>query len=623
MKKIIYVMMAGLLTVGCGTTRTTPVEDQPVIVELDLVNVKDDRVRVSIDPDRITTEQTVFYIPKTVPGTYSTSNYGKYAEDLKAYDYQGNELQVSRLDDNSWSIPNATKLDSISYWINDTFDIPGEGGIYSMAGTNILEGENFLLNLHGFVGYFQNMEEEDYRLKIIRPSGLVPGTALTVDYTLPAENQAVKTDIYNLDRYFEVTDNPIMYAAPDTTSWEVDDMEVLLSVYSPTGKFSASELKPAMEKMIAAQKDFLGEVNQTDKYAILLYLSETPGMNDAGNFGALEHHTSTVVVMPESMEPAALKQSLTDIVSHEFFHILTPLGVHSEEVHFFDYYQPEMSKHLWLYEGSTEYFANLFQVNQGLITNEEFYDRMMDKINSSMSFDDTMPFTVMSENILEEEYQDSYYNVYLKGALISMALDIRLRELSDGEMGLLDLMKELTERYGKDKPFKDDELIDVIVEMTYPEIREFFDQYVSGPVPIPYDKFLQKVGLQLSEGEVKTGYFLIDQSSPYITVDASGNIILRNDIELNSFHKTIGLEKGDIIKSVNDKGYSAANVYDLLADAQNWKIGDPLKITVVRNGSEMVLEGKVVEPTRTGTEITEIPGASSEQIELRHAWLKS
>jgi predicted metalloprotease with PDZ domain len=31
-----------------------------------------------------------------------------------------------------------------------------------------------------------------------------------------------------------------------------------------------------------------------------------------------------------------------------------------------------MSEHLWMYEGVTEYFANLFQINQGLITEEDF-----------------------------------------------------------------------------------------------------------------------------------------------------------------------------------------------------------------------------------------------------------
>lgn len=623
MKKIIYALAVSATLFACKTTKTSVSEEQPILTVIDLVNVQDDKVMVSIDPFKFTADSTTFYIPKTVPGTYSISNFGKYTQDLKAYDYKGNELEVIKLDDNSWSIPNAKKLDKITYWVNDTFDVPGEGDIYSMSGTNILKDKNFLLNLHGFVGYFKDMKEKYYRLEIKRPADLIAGSALNVAQSVPSAGAKSVTDIFTLNRYFEVTDNPIMYAAPDTASFKVEGIEVLLNVYSPNKKFSAETIKPAMKRMISAQKRFLGEVDDTDKYAILLYLSESPGEGDAGNFGALEHHTSTVVVLPEIMGEQDLNESLTDIVSHEFFHIITPLGVHSNEIHYFDYNDPKMSKHLWMYEGVTEYFANLFQVNQGLIDSQAFYDRMNDKMNTAKNFDDTMPFTVMSENILEEEYENSYYNVYQKGALIGMALDIRLRELSEGRMGILDLMKKLTKKYGKNRPFNDDDLIGDIVAFTYPEIQEFFDLYVSGPTPIPYDEFFEKVGLELREDQVPVGYFLKDQATPYITVNQSGNIFMRNDIELNSFHKALGLQGDDMIKSLNGAEYTRANIYDFITSSMQWKEGDKVSLTISRDGEELVLEGEVVEPTAPGMRLVEKPNASDEQIELRHIWLKS
>src|SRR5690606_35416776 len=162
---------------------------------------------------------------------------------------------------------------------------------------------------------------------------------------------------------------------------------------------------------------------------------------------------TTLFRSPEAMPLENLVQTMTDVVSHEFFHILTPLNVHSNEIHYFDYNDPKMSQHLWMYEGVTEYFAHLFQVNQGLINDQEFYDRISSKVESSKNFDDTVPFTVLSQNILEEPYKSDYYNVYLKGALIGLALDIRLRELSDGKSGILNMMKDLSQRYGKDRPF--------------------------------------------------------------------------------------------------------------------------------------------------------------------------
>lgn len=622
MKKIFYALVLTVTALGCKTSQTTVSEKQPVLATLDLVNIQDDKVMVTVDPGKINTETIIFFIPKTVPGTYSTSNYGAYAENLKAYDYKGKELPVTVYDENSWGISNATKLDKVTYWMNDTFDVSGEGGIYSMAGTNINEGKNFLLNLHGFVGYFNDLTEEPYQLEIIRSNDLFAGTAFDLAQSFEIDTETTK-DIFRAGRYFEVTDNPIMYAAPDTVSFKVDKMDVLLHVYSPTKKFSAQDFKPAMEKMIMAQKNFLGDIDNTDKYAILLYLSATPGEGDASNFGALEHHTSTVVVMPEELEKESLNESLTDIVSHEFFHILTPLGVHSKEVHYFDYNDPQMSRHLWLYEGVTEYFANLFQVNQGLITNQEFYDRIQDKITVSKRFDDTMSFTEMSRNILEDEYKDSYYNVYQKGALIGMALDIRLRELSNGEMGLLDLMKQLTEMYGKNKPFEDEELFPVITELTYPEIGKFFETYVSGNTPIPYNEFFKKVGLELREGQIPVDYFLRDPSTPFITVNAAGEIVLRDDLELSTFFGELGLKAGDKIKSINGKTYNIQNVYDLIGDSAEWSVSDHIRFTIERDGEELQIEGKVVEPMSTGIRLVEIMNPNDEQMELRYSWLKS
>ncbi len=622
MKKIIMGVAAASVLFACKTQNVTQTQtEQPIVASINLVDVKDDKVWVTVDPDRFTVDSTTFNIPKTVPGTYSEDNYGKFSEGFKALDYKGNELAFTKLDDNRYSITNAKNLDKVMYQVNDSFDWENEGGVYSMAGTNILKDENFLLNLHGFVGYFDKMKEKEFRLEILRPADLIPASSLTVDNTTSGENNT-KTDIFKLNRYFEVIDNPIMYSAPDTTSFMVQDMQVLLSVYSPNKKHSAKSLKPGMEKMIRAQKRFLGDINSTDKYAILVYLSDSPGEGNAGNFGALEHHTSTVVVMPESMEPKALDKSMTDIVSHEFFHIITPLGIHSNEIHYFDYNEPKMSQHLWMYEGVTEYFANLFQVNQGLIDNQEFYNRMVEKINTSQRFDDTVPFTVMSKNILEDEYKDSYYNVYLKGALIGMALDIRLRELSGGKMGILDLMKKLNERYGKNKPFNDEELIPVIAELTYPEIKEFFDTYVSGETPIPYEEFFTKVGLEEKEMMTEVGYFINGQT-PYITANQQTmEILFRDNMELNTFLKDLGIEGGDTLKSVNGTEYTIKNVYDLIMASQNWSEGNDITMTVVRNGEEIKLDATISTPMDMDKTYVEMQNANGEQIELRNAWLK-
>ncbi|TQD39345.1 M61 family metallopeptidase [Haloflavibacter putidus] len=619
MRKIFYGLVLAITMIGCKATQQTA-EDSTVMTNIDLVNVQDDKVIVSLDPGKFTTTTTTFYIPKTVPGTYSTDNYGKFMENLQAYDYDGNQMNVTRLNHNSWQIDQAGNLDKVTYWVNDSFDVEGEEGVFSPAGTNIEKDENFMLNLHGFVGYFEGLSENAYQLSIKHPTNLTAGTSLQ-KFSTPESQSNTGLDVFRAKRYFEITDNPIMYADSDMVTFNLDGMEVELQVYSPNNAYTAEDLKPNMQKVLQAQKDFLGDVNSTDKYVILLYLADMQEL-DARGFGALEHHTSTSVVLPETMPLETLNETMTDVVSHEFFHIITPLSVHSKEVHYFDYNNPKMSQHLWMYEGVTEYFANLFQVKQDLIDNQAFYERMSEKIATAQSFDDTMPFTELSKNVLKDKYKDSYYNVYMKGALIGMTLDIRLRELSNGEMGILDLMKKLSNKYGQNKPFEDNELIPTIVEMTYPEIQTYFDKYVIGSTPIPYDEFFAKVGVEKAETTINTSYFLKGQV-PYIDGKPETNeLYFREGIAYNSFLNDLGVEPNDIIKTINGKKYGIDNVYGLIVSSQGWTKDDTITMVVERDGEEIELSAKAKKPTAIKTSLKEMDlPATDKRVQLRKAWL--
>jgi hypothetical protein len=71
---------------------------------------------------------------------------------------------------------------------------------------------------------------------------------------------------------------------------------------------------------------------------------------------------------------------------------------------------------------------------------------------------------------------------------------------------------------GKEKPFKDENLIDEIVVLTYPEVRDFFTTHVEGTTPINYNEYLSKVGL--IEGETESqlpGVIFTDATTPIFT----------------------------------------------------------------------------------------------------------
>ena len=592
----------------------------PVVrVAIDLNVVKDDKLMVTVSPPNVTTNEIVYHMPKTVPGTYSADDYGKYIDDFKAFDKSGKELKTSKLDVNSWTISNAKTLSKITYWVTDTFDTEkgqgfGTDDVFSPAGSNIAESKNFMLNSHCFIGYFENFKDITYKTTIMHPAGLFGATSM-----IDADASDTK-DVFVMARYNDLLDNPIMYSKTDYVTFNVDGMEILFAVYSPNGAHNAKTLSADLEKTMRAQKKFLGTINSNKKYTVLLYLSEMD-KSDAKGFGALEHNTSTTVVFPEMMPAAALGEQLKDVVSHEFFHIVTPLSIHSKEIHDFDFNAPKMSKHLWMYEGVTEYFANLFQVNQGLIDEDAFYQRMSGKIQHAATLNDTMPFTEMSANVLVKPYKDQYLNVYEKGALIGMCIDIIIREKSNGEKGILDLMRKLSAEYGAKKPFNDDELFGKIIQFTYPEVGTFLTTYVSGSTPIPYDTYFAKMGVSQAKVQVPSNPFLKGQS-PYVTINpTTKEIMVIPNSELNDFMNTLGLKGGDTILAVNDKNYNLDNIYDLVMESQNWKVDDAISLKIKRKGSnsEELINGKV----KLSMEEQEgYQATDASKAKLKEAWLK-
>jgi predicted metalloprotease with PDZ domain len=581
-------------------------------VVIDLNKVTNDQVTVSVKVPENKASTLTYSVPKIIPGTYSEDDYGKYIEQFKALDAKGNSLSVSKINKNSWEIKDASKAKTITYQVNDTYDIEETHEIFSPAGSNIEAGKNFMINTHAFVGYFEGFTMNSYELTVLHPAHLWGATAME-------DLDASKTkDIFVANRYATLVENPIMYAKPDYTTFDVQGMEILIAVYSPNGLVTAESITPELKKMITAQKNFLGDFNTTKKYAILLYLTDN-SKPDAEGYGALEHPTSTTVVMPELLPKDALQEQLKDVVSHEFFHIVTPLSIHSKEIQNFDYNNPKMSEHLWMYEGVTEYFANLFQINQGLISEKEFYKRMSGKIANASTMNDRMPFTKMSSNVLTNPYKEQYLNVYEKGALIALCIDIEIREKSNGKRGILDLMKQLSKEYGTEKAFDDSSLFSKITALTYPELGDFLSTYVSGTTPIPYNDYFSKMGVKSAMISTPGNIFITEQA-PLIIIDPSTKeIIFIPHAPLNTFLKNVGIQGGDILISINDTTYNLDNVNDLIMWSTSLKENETVHFIIKREGIEKKLSGNAILPQEliSGFQFTE-----TSKETLKEAWLK-
>lgn len=585
---------------------------------VDLTKCVKDKLSVELITPDMESEEVIYRLPKIVPGTYEILNFGRFVSDFKAFDTTGKEMVVEKLDLNSWKIVGARKLNKLSYQVEDTWDTEiKEPYVFEPGGSNFEAEKNFVINSHCLFGYFEGLKNTPYQIDITRPANFFGSSSLTD----VVSNGNV--DSYSVPDYMLLQDAPMMYNIPDTTSINVGGSQILISLYSEnkitTSKFIAEQIS----EILFAQQEYLGGQLPIKKYVYLIYLTPTGGVS--GSSGALEHSYSSMYFLPE-MEQKYLAQTIRDVSAHEFFHIVTPLNIHAEQIGDFNYNDPQMSKHLWLYEGVTEYASGLVQIKYGNMSVADFLKVIESKIAGSKSYNDSLPFTVMSEGCLKK-YKDQYSNVYQKGALIGMCLDIQLRYLSKGKYGLQELMTDLSKTYGKNKSFKDEELFDQIVKLTYPEIGDFFKNYVEGNKPLPLKEMLQLVGIGAADA---SGNKQISIGGVGIGLNTATNrLMIVNTASMDDFGRAIGYEEYDELIKFNGKKISLENAQQVIGSfIQNAKEGDELVVVVGRRKSESSkakktkLKAKLfpVLPAASNNLIL-LSNATDEQLKLRAEWI--
>lgn len=448
-----------------------------------------DTIYVSLSPtSSLSRANDIFQFAATAPGTYQTMNIGRFVSNFKAFDAHGSEIKVEKQSINQFKIAQPEKLAKITYSVAETFDTEvAELPIYLMCGSSI-EEDHALLNTHVFLGYFQGLQASPIELTIKGQSGWKVGSAL--------KNE---NGVFYANNFDHAVDSPILLGDLTYADTAIAETPVRIYTYSANKKVDSEMLLNNMADMLSAAQKFLIDL-PVDEYTFLYHFEP----NQPGVTGAWEHSYSSEYVLNEGEPTEKFMEGVTDIASHEFFHIVTPLNIHSEIVEKFNFVSPTPSLHLWLYEGVTEWASNMLLLRGGVITVEDYLKNSVrfKILVDEKHFDKSWSL----KKIAEESFTTGakqYANIYYRGSLVAGLLDIRLLELSDGTYGLRELILDLVDKYGKGNPVSEKTFVDDIVEMTYPEIQDFFDNYIWDNQPLPHKEYLAKVGVELKEKRKK------------------------------------------------------------------------------------------------------------------------
>lgn len=496
-------LWALLFVISCGEEQHSPYTPK-VPAEIDLntsfyyeINLKDrsdDTFKVSMFVSGLTDANRIYQFPATVPGVYDIFDIGRFVVSFQAFDESLQELAVTRVGTNQWELsdPEATYL--IRFAIQETFDNPpAEYPIYLMGGTSI-ENDHVLLNTFDVLGYPTGLKARDFYLRLLYPSGWKIATSLP----------QTETGLYYADDYDTFVDSPFLLGDITIASTLVAGTKINVNTYSASDQISAGQVLNDVKQVLNDATAFLNGL-PVDHYNFLYFFDNTPGGR-----GALEHSYSSVYTLTDIPYSAAYGAYLRNISAHEFFHIVTPLNIHSEIIGNFNFAVPTASQHLWLYEGVTEWASLMMQYRNGSKTLWSLLDEFKAKKNYADHPSQNLSLTEMSLTCYTTG-GPQFGNVYNKGALVAALLDIKLLELSGGERGLRELILELIDVYGPAHAFSEADFFDDLVSRTHPEVEDFIDQYIKGTTALPMAEYFNKIGIDynpttkvLTELTVKT-----------------------------------------------------------------------------------------------------------------------
>ncbi len=474
-----------------------------------LADCKKDQVAVQLSCSHKGGDTAFFNFPMTIPGTYAVLDYGRYISKLKAFDSKGTALKVSKKGNNTFVILPGNDVASITYMVDDSWEEKNKKTkIFEPAGTGFEANHYFYINSGGLFGYFGNEWNTNYEMSFKKPGNLT-------GYSTLHQKRDGSDQVFFASSYHEVIDNPILFTSEKEETLQIQDTKVSVASYYAVTDSSGYYVRQKIDSAMHAIDQFVGGKLPVDNYAFLNYVKDYRELGEmlmsgkigvfgylklykalgGQGFGALEHGHSSSYFMPD-FGHNSYTGMIYETAIHEFMHIYTPLSLHSQYIGEFNYTNPVMSKHLWLYEGVTEYFSVQIAMQGDLSTVEEtLNDKLKSKIVSSYTYPDSIPFTVMSAKVFNKPYIDYYPQVYERGAIMAMLLDIEIMTLTDGKKTLKSVIMDLSKKYGSNRSFNEETFIDEFVAASHPGVKPFFDKYVTGTTPLDIEGGFGKIGI--------------------------------------------------------------------------------------------------------------------------------
>ncbi len=567
-----------------------------------------------------------FAIPAWIPGSYLIRDLARQVVAVRA-EADGREIGLSKTDKSTWQADPCESPLTLTAQIY-AYDL-------SVRGAHVDTTHAFFDGACVFPAVI-GQENLVCELDILPPQKSVGSNWRVATSMQPLHAQQYEFGTYIAADYAELIDHPVEMGDILIGEFEACNIPHAIAVIGHT-HFDMARICHDLKTLCEKQINFLGKPKSLDRYLFLLRVEED-------GYGGLEHRWSSSLSCSRKDLPRRGETKVSDdyrkflgLCSHEYFHLWNVKRIKPEKFTPYDLRAETYTGLLWVFEGITSYYDDLFLLRSGLISADSFLEllaktitrvsrnrgRHLQNIEES-SFDAWSRFYKQDANS-----SNAIVSYYTKGSLIALALDLTIRKDTAGACSLDDVMRECWSRYGETgEGLPERGLESLARSVSGLELEDFFERYVRGTVDLPLRGLLATAGINLhmraaNNSKDMGGKPASNSSTPPpwlgATVKARAGTSRFAVVHSDSPAESAGIAPGDEAVALDGLRLTARNLDDRLRDHH---AGDTVTITTFREELLMRHQVKLGEAPEDTCYLEIETDADSQAEKHRNAWFE-
>jgi predicted metalloprotease with PDZ domain len=418
------------------------------------------------------------------PGFYGLQNYADRVTAFSAKAADGSALDVTKSSPSRWHVVTGKRP---SFTFSYTLSAPRPSNLSN----GVTETGAVVLGPSSYVTLVESAHRPA-EVTLQLPAGWI-GSMTSLDAAKDgAPNHYVAPD------YDTLADSPILAGSDLTTTSFTAAGIPHYWTYLGKAEWSGDDAVKMLKPLIEAHAKFWGGL-PFKKYAFLNIVT------GGGGGSGVEHLNS--VAITTSGKPALTQEAKfrnAAFISHEYFHAMNVKRLRPVELGPFDYEHSPVTTGLWVAEGLTSYFGDLLAARAGIGDVNDYLaicSRHITDLQTKQPGRLVQTIEQASAQMFERIPAEKKVDYYIKGPVVGMALEARIRKMTNGKKSMDDVMRLEYKRWSGARGYTAADFAQTAADAVGFDIKPLMHTLVATTEEVDYTEFLDWFGLRFMTGD--------------------------------------------------------------------------------------------------------------------------